>query len=162
MSRARDIVPVLRRAAASLLAVCVLLGPAGLGGTPAFAAAARACGASCPCDEDGGEAHVEDGAERRGHVGDDDPSQLEAAAGDGEPAADSEHAAGSEPAGADPSEDACPDDCPSCGCGFGVALAVVPLGLPTALRSFRAAHGLARRDAPASGAGSGVFRPPKG
>ena len=156
MSRARDIVPVLRRAAASLLAVCVWLGPAGVGGTPAFAAAARACGASCPCDEDGGEAHVEDGNEHGGHVGDDDPAQIEGAAGDGEPAADPK------PAGDDPSEDACPDDCPSCGCGFGVALAVIPLGLPTALRSFRAAHGLARRDAPASGAGSGVFRPPKG
>ncbi|MBK8481691.1 MAG: hypothetical protein IPL40_11010 [Proteobacteria bacterium] len=66
-----------------------------------------------------------------------------------------------EAAAADSGEDACPGDCPQCGCCLGLAMAVLPLPLTSSAVGWTAARRLAPIDAPASGAGAAVFRPPR-
>lgn len=144
MLHARDITSALRRVALWLLVVSVFLGPAGLGGSIAFASPSRTCGVSCPCDDEVGDPHAGDHEEHAGA----DPCDDE---GD----ADSEHQ------GSDPCQDDCPDECPNCGCCLGVAMAVLPLSVTSGAVTSASARMFAPVDAPASGACTGVFRPPR-
>ncbi|MDH5492417.1 MAG: hypothetical protein OEY14_10735, partial [Myxococcales bacterium] len=98
MPRTRHLLDALRVAALWLLMGAVLFGPAGLGGSAAFASGASTCGASCPCED---AAHDERAEEHADHAGE-DPQDDGAGA-------DSEHGDG------EPCEDECPDDCPDCG-----------------------------------------------
>lgn len=102
-----------------------------LGPVSALAAGTDACGVACPCEEDGHAAHAEDhGDEPSGHESD------------------------------DPVDEQCPEDCPGCHAGPGVALtsfeSASPRSPPTALPS-----ALAPRDVGAAGVCTGVFRPPR-
>jgi len=145
MPRARNTLDALRVAALWLLVVSVFFGPAGLGGSAAFASANKTCGVSCPCDEAAHDDHA-----------DDHDDHAEAEACDDDAAADSEHGDDG-----DPCKDECPDDCPNCGCCLGIAMAVLPLPVTSSRATCTSARVLAPTDAPASGAGSGVFRPPR-
>lgn len=140
MLRARDIASALRMVALWLLVVCVFLGPAGLGGSVGFASTSRTCGVCCPCDDEVRDPHEE-------------PASAAPCDDDGD--ADSEHQ------GTDPCRDDCPDDCPNCGCCVGVAMAVLPLSVTSSAVSSAPARTLAPVDAPASGASTGIFRPPR-
>lgn len=144
MPRTRHLRDALRVAALWLLVVSVFFGPAGLGGSAAFASASKTCGVSCPCDEAG---HDDHGDEH------DDHADADPCSDDG--AADADHDDG------DPCKDECPDDCPNCGCCLGVAMVVLPLPVTSSRATCTSARMLAPIDAPASGAGSGVFRPPR-
>lgn len=143
MLHARYIASALRRVALWLLVVCVFLGPAGLGGSVAFASPSRTCGVSCPCDE-GGDPHAGDHDEHAGA----DPC-------------DDDGDAGPEHQGNDPCQDDCPNDCPNCGCCLGVAMAVLPLSVTSSAVTSASARMFAPVDAPASSACTGVFRPPR-
>lgn len=143
MPRVRHLLDALRVAAVWLLVVCVFFGPAGLGGS-SFAAASKTCGVSCPCDEAG---HGDHADEREEHA--------EAAPCDDDAAADSDHDDG------DPCGDECPDDCPNCGCCLGVAMAVLPRPVTSSAAGCTSARVPGPVDAPASGACTGVFRPPR-
>ncbi len=143
MPTTRHIVDALRVAAFWLLTVSVFFGPAGLGGPTGFAATSKSCDVSCPCDE----------AVHDDHAGDDD-EQAEAEPCDDD-GADSEHDDG------DPCEDECPDDCPSCGCCLGIAMAVLPLPVTSSAATWSSVRMLAPVDVRASGARAGVFRPPR-
>ncbi len=145
MPTARNILDALRVAALWLLVMSLFFGPAGLGGSAAFASANETCGVSCPCDA----AAPEDDAGDPADHAEADPSGDEAAA-------DSER--GDEDT---PCKDECPDDCPHCGCCPGIAMAVLPLPVTSSRATCTSARMLAPLDAPASGAGSGVFRPPR-
>jgi hypothetical protein len=144
MLHASDIASALRMAALWLLVVCVFLGPAGLGGSIAFASPSRTCAVSCPCDEEVRDPHAGDHEEH---------ADAEPCDDDGD--ADSEHQ------GSDPCQDDCPDDCPNCGCCLGVAMAVLPLSVASSAVTSAPARTLAPIDAPASGSSTGVFRPPR-
>ena len=143
MLQARDISSALRGAAMWLLVVSVFIGPAGLGGSAAWASSSKTCGASPPCDEavhDGN-----DGAREQHPEADPcDDDGAHAGRDDGEPC-----------------KDECPDDCPSCGCCLGVAMAVLPVPVTSSVTSWATARVLSPVDAPASGACTGVFRPPR-
>jgi len=127
-----------------LLVVSVSFGPAGLGGSAAFASAHKTCGVSCPCDEAAQDGHADEHDEHAEANPDDDA------------AADSEHGDDG-----DPCKDECPDDCPNCGCCLGIAMAVLPLPVASSKATCTSARMLAPTDAPASGADRGVFRPPR-
>lgn len=140
MFHARDIASALRMVALWLLVVCVFVGPAGLGGSIAFASPSRTCGVSCPCDD--GDRHADEHAD--------------AAPCDDDADADSEHQ------GSDPCQDDCPDDCPNCSCCLGVAMAVLPLlSVTSGAVTSASMRMFAPVDAPAIGACTGVFRPPR-
>ena len=127
-----------RVAALWLLVVSVLVGPLGLGHSAA--AAVDACGTSCPCE---GDRHVD-------HA-------------DGEHAsvtAEHDDCDGDRDRG-EPAEEECPDDCPDCSCCPGIVLGVVPTVMPSIALSSHACKSLIPPDAPALGALSGVFRPPR-
>ena len=143
MPRIRHLLDALRVAALWLLVVSVFLGPAGLGGS-AFASGAKTCGVSCPCDEAGHDDHADEHDEH-----------AEAEPCDDEAAADSDHNSG------EPCKDECPDDCPNCGCCLGIAMAVLPLPVTSSAVGCTSARTIAPVDAPASGACTGVFRPPR-
>lgn len=138
-----------------LLVLSIVFGPVGLGGSLAFALtnAAQACGTSCPCastPDDGGEsAHAHDGEDAPGH---DATTKIE------RPCEDDDVPS----AGDDPCEDDCPDDCPECNCGVAVAVAVLPLPLPARGRPPTSAQTFSPPDSPLSGAGFGIFKPPRG
>lgn len=144
MLHARDIPSALRMVALWLLVVSVLLGPAGLGSSVAFTSPSRTCGVSCPCDDEVRDSHAGDHEEHAGA----DPC-------DDDGGEDSEHQ------GSEPCQDDCPDDCPNCGCCLGVAMAVLPLSVTSSAVTSASARMFAPVDAPASGACTGVFRPPR-
>ena len=146
MPRARNTLDALRVAALWLLVVSVFFGPAGLGGSAAFASANKTCGVSCPCDDAGHDDRADEHDEHDEHY-----EHAEADPCDDEAAADSDHDDG----------DPCKDDCPNCGCCLGIAMAVLPLQVTSSRSTCTSARMLAPTDAPASGAGSGVFRPPR-
>jgi hypothetical protein len=123
MPRTRHILNALRVAASWLLVMCVLVGPAVLGGSVASATSAEACGPACPCDD--------------GDVDD----------------------AGRDEGG--PCQDNCPDDCPNCACGVGVAMALLPLPVLSRAMSRASTRMIAPVDAPTKSTGGGVFRPPR-
>lgn len=150
MPGARPILHALRVAASWLLVVSVFFGPAGLGGSAAFAASAKPCGVSCPCD-DAAPADEHAGEHAGEHEEHADPGPCDDDDGHAEP----EHEAG------DPCQDECPDDCPHCGCCLGVAMAVLSLPVISLPVSCCSARTLAPADTPASGACTGVFRPPR-
>ncbi|MCX4242581.1 hypothetical protein [Paraliomyxa miuraensis] len=145
MPRALAITHALRVAASWLLVVCVFFGPAGLGGSAAFAAVTKPCGISCPCDEVVGDADADPG---------DEP-------GEAAPRRDTDEPIDDDPSDDEPGEDECPDDCPSCGCCLGVAMAVLSFPATSFTTSCSSLRALAPVDAPASGAQTGVFRPPR-
>ncbi len=142
MIQTEDIASALCRVALWLLVMSLFFGPAGLHGSIAFASASKACGVSCPCDEGSQEDNAED-------------QHDDAEAGSCADGAASGHENGS------PCEEDCPDDCPNCSCWVGAAMAVLPLSLPTASLPSLPLRVLAPLEAPVSGAGSGVFRPPR-
>ena len=144
MRSTRDIIDALRVAAVWLLVVSVFFGPAGLGGSTGFAASSKSCGASCPCDDAAVDDHEGDHAEH-----------AEADPCDDDVHADSEHDDG------DPCKDECPDDCPNCRCCPGIAMAVLPLPVASSTATCTSSRMLAPIDAPASGACTDVFRPPR-
>lgn len=127
-----------------LLVVSVFSGPAGLGGSAGLAAFTKSCGVSCPCD----------GADREDHEGEAE-RQVEAEPCDDDLDADSGHDAGK------PCEGECPDDCPNCGCGLGVAMAVLSRPVTSGATPCTSARMSAPVDPPSSGACDGVFRPPR-
>lgn len=141
MFHTRDISSALHVAALWLLVVSVFFGPAGLGGSAAFASAsvAKPCGVSCPCDD---AAHDRQPGDHEEHADDDDGAH--AGQDDGEPC-----------------KDECPDDCPNCGCCLGVAMAVLPLPVTSGATACASARVLSPVDSPANGACTGVFRPPR-
>ena len=143
MPRFGHIIDVLRVAAMWLLVVVVLCGPVGLGGSAAFASVNKACGVSCPCDE----THDDNADEHDDH--DDADSDHDDAA------ADSDHD------DADPCKDECSNNCPHCCCCMGIAMIVFPLPVMLSRATCTSACMLAPIDAPASGADSDVFRPPR-
>lgn len=136
----------LRVAALWLLVVSVFFGPAGLGGSLAFASGSKTCGASCPCDKASHDDCVDDQDE---HAVAPDPCTPEQKA-EAEAKSDSP-----------PCEDQCPDDCPNCGCCHGVAMAVLPLPIPSAPLPSTPVRMMAPPDAAAIGARTAVFRPPR-
>jgi hypothetical protein len=142
MIQARDILSALRTTALWLLALSVFFGPAGLGGSSAFAFASKTCSASCPCDEALQDDHID-------NEHSDAPGLC----------TDEDQADGHEDSS--PCEHECPDNCPNCSCGLGVAMAVIPLTMPSTSLPSTAVRMLAPPDAPGSRARSGVFRPPR-
>lgn len=60
-----------------------------------------------------------------------------------------------------PVDDECPEDCPSCSCGPGVAMTMSASMLPSGAPPSSPEPMSARSDAPSSGVRSGVFRPPR-
>lgn len=170
MHAAREISHGLRLTAFWLLVVTVLVGPVGLGASPAFAAVPDPCDIACPCEDDDsgehqhgemvdgdGKAPCDDG----GECGEDGPCHGDAECGD--ECAFGERSETVDGVGTgDPGQDECPEDCPNCGCGLlSMAMAVFPLpsGVPQAA-SFRTAL-FAFLHEPALGARLGVFRPPR-
>src|SRR5690606_32874716 len=91
----------LRIAGGWLLVLCMVAGSAGPDASWAFADGSKPCGAACPCDQ---AEHEEQGSTHAEH-------------------AESRHDAD------DPCEDQCPEDCPNCGCGLGVAAAVMNISV---------------------------------
>lgn len=144
MLSVRDIPSTSRMAALWLLVVSVLLGPAGLGSSVAFASPSKTCGVSCPCD---------DGA-RDAHAGDHD-EHAAADPCDDDGGADSRHL------GSEPRPDDCPDDCHDCGCCLAVAMALLPVSVTWRAVTSASARTLAPIDAPAAGALTSLFRPPR-
>ena len=140
MPKTRHILDALRVAACWLLMVSVFFGPAGLGGST-FASASETCGASCPCDEAAHDPHANERAKA-------DPCGNDAAA-------NLDHD------DSEPCKNDCPDDCPSCGCCVGIAMAVLPLAATSGAVRCTSARMLSPVDATASGACAGVFRPPR-
>lgn len=143
MPRTRHILDALRVAALWLLVASVFFGPAGLGGS-AFGSANKTCGVSCPCDE----AAHDDHADKHDEHAEADPCADDAAA-------DLDQDDG------DPCKGECPDDCPKCGCCLGIAMAVLLLPVTSSAVGCTSSCMLAPVDAPASGACTGVFRPPR-
>jgi hypothetical protein len=143
MANGRGIVDALRVAAVWLLVVSVFFGPAGLGGSFAFAVASKPCGVLCPCDA----------AAHGGHAAEHDELADDPCA--------HHHDADSEHEDSAPCEDECPDGCPDCRCCLDVAMAVIQLELPTNPPSSASARTLAPTDASPSGAGTDVFRRPR-
>lgn len=173
MRSARDISNGLNLAAFWLLVAAVLVGPASLGASPAFAAVPDPCGLACPCEDDdaGAGDHRQHGemvdgdgegpCHCDGECDDDDPCRAD-------PEHDGECASGelSETEDGDgtgePCQEECPEDCPNCSCGLlGMAMAVfpVPSELPWAA-SGRTALFVSLHE-PALGARVGIFRPPR-
>ena len=62
---------------------------------------------------------------------------------------------------ADPCKDECSNNCPHCCCCMGIAMIVFPLPVMLSRATCTLACMLAPIDAPASGADSDVFRPPR-
>ena len=62
---------------------------------------------------------------------------------------------------ADPCKDECSNNCPNCCCCMGIAMIVFPLPVMLSRATCTSACMLAPIDAPASGADSDVFRPPR-
>jgi hypothetical protein len=146
MFHARDVSSALHMTAVWSLVVAVLFGPAGLGGSAALASS-KTCGASCPCDE---AVHGDNDGTHEQHVEDDpcddlcDDDRAHAGHADGEPC-----------------EDECPDDCSNCGCCLGIAMAVLSKPVTSSATSCASARMLSPVDAPANGARTGIFRPPR-
>jgi hypothetical protein len=149
MPRIRHILDALRVAALRLLMVSVFFGPAGLRGPTAFASASKTCGVSCPCDEAVHDGHEGDAGDHEQHANTD--------------RGDDDRVGGSGHEDDEPCQDQCPDNCPNCGCCLGIGMAVLPLPLPMTSTAIPCASTLmlAPMDAPANGACSGVFRPPR-
>lgn len=139
MVRTRDILSALRVAAIWLLVMSVCFGPTGRG-----ASSASTCGMSCPCHEAMHDDRIEDHAAH----------SVDASSG-----ADEGEAGGHEDEA--PGDDKCPDNCPNCICCLGVAMAVIPLAIPSTLRSSASICISAPPETPANGACTGVFRPPR-
>jgi hypothetical protein len=137
MPRKRDLVDTLRAAAVWLLAAAVLVGPLGNATSSAWAGD-NGCGVSCPCDEA-------------------QPSQHPAEASHGEACRGGcapEHRDG-------PTPDECPEDCPDCNSGAGIALGIVTRATPGIRAPSRSARAPMPHGSRASGAALGVFRPPR-
>lgn len=122
-----------------LVMLCVFLGPLGIGSSVATASL-KTCGGSCPCDEDQWAEHAE--AESN--------SSDDGCAANG---IDHQEEA--------PCDDECPDACPECSCCPGLTAGIVPSFAPTVSCSVFSSKVIAPLDAPAAGALSGVFRPPR-
>jgi hypothetical protein len=137
MPRARDIISIARVVAVWLLMLSMFLDPAGWRESSAFGP--KSCEAACPCDE----APLE---QEEDHDDCDDEHDEQPAGHDEQPAGHDEQ---------------CPDDCPSCGCGPGVAMTIVAVTLPTTSLPSSSEGMLVQADAPTSGVRSGVFRPPR-
>lgn len=144
MPRAQSTFATLRAAAAWLLMASVLVGPLGIGASVA-SAAAKTCGVSCPCEDVDVSAHADDASDGEACTcaDTDEPSHAEAERHD------EFHA------------DACPDDCPDCNCCPGVMLGVVGVVAPRPSLPSHVYRISAPPEAPALGASSCVFRPPR-
>lgn len=141
MPRTRPRHDVLHTLAYWLLLAAVICGPAGLGGTAAFADAWKACGIRCPCDD-----------EVRAVAADEDVR----AAADG---CDDSACFARQGGGA--SKEECPDNCSNCGCCLRVARAVLPLAATAPSVACPATRIHAPVDGTASGVWTGIFRPPR-
>jgi hypothetical protein len=138
MPRKRDLVDTLRAAAVWLLAAAVLVGPLGSATSSAWAGD-NGCGVSCPCDEA-------------------QPSQHPAEASHGElcrGGCDPEHRDEA------PTKDECPEDCPDCSSGAGIALGIVAIVAPAIRAPSSSQQALRQPESRASGTALGVFRPPR-
>jgi hypothetical protein len=138
MPRKRDLVDTLRAAAVWLLAAAVLVGPLG-SATSAAAAADRDCGVSCPCDEAEASEAVAEASHDEVCRGGCDPEHRDDA----------------------PAKDECPEDCPDCSSGAGVALGIVAIVAPGIRASSSSQQALRQPESRASGTALGVFRPPR-
>lgn len=141
-TRSGDIVSALRVMAVWLLTLCVCFGPGRFGASVALAAP-NAC-AACPCAGSGQASHAEahvDVLEKRSETCSD------------------EHAADYRPG--DPCSDDCSDQCPTCACCVGAAMAVFPLVLTSHTTSWSRAHIFVAVEGPVRGLRTRVFRPPR-
>ena len=138
MPRVRNVVSAWRVLAVWLLTLCVCFGPGRFGASAAFAASS-ACEA-CPCDR-AAEPHAPGGE----------------VVTSGDPCA-GEHANyhQSEPCSHD-----CSEQCPTCACCVGAAMAVLPLAITSHRLSWSMARAFVTLDAPALGSRVRVFRPPR-
>lgn len=143
VTRSGDIVSALRVVAVWLLTLCVCFGPGRFGASVAFAAP-KACGTACPCA----------GASNGSHA------ELHAGAAANEACAD-EHQSHPDYRPGDPCSHDCSDQCPTCACSVGAAMAVFPLALTSQTTTWSRLHIFVAVEAPAWGSRARVFRPPR-